>query len=112
MKLPTHGSNGIAIDEFGNATVTGLTLSSNFPTLNGFATDLANSDGFVTKLNATGTALLYSTYLGLSNYSRFYAGLSHIMVALIFFQFTAILIILGAELNRGIMELKKMQVRK
>ena len=58
------------------------------------------------------TVALYSTYLGLSNYSRFYAGLSHIRVALIFFQFTAILIILGAELNRGIMELKKMQVRK
>jgi hypothetical protein len=56
--------NGIAIDEFGNATVTGLTLSSNFPTLNGFATDMANSDGFVTKLNATGSALLYSTELG------------------------------------------------
>ncbi len=51
---------------------------------------------------------LYSYYLGFSNYSRFYAGLSQLMIALIFFQVTAIVIILGAELNRGIIELKKM----
>jgi membrane protein len=30
------------------------------------------------------------------------------MIALIFFQFTAIIILLGAELNRGIIELKKL----
>ena len=52
-------------------------------------------------------ASLYSYYLNFSDYSRFYAGLSQLMVALMFFQFTAIIIILGAELNRGIMELKK-----
>ncbi len=51
---------------------------------------------------------LYSYYLGFSNYSRFYAGLSQLMIALIFFQVTAIVIILGAELNRGIIELKKL----
>jgi membrane protein len=51
---------------------------------------------------------LYSHYLDFSDYARFYAGLSQLMVALIFFQFTAIIIILGAELNRGIMELKKL----
>lgn len=51
---------------------------------------------------------LYSYYLEFSNYSRFYAGLSQLMVALIFFQFTAIVVILGAELNRGISELKRM----
>lgn len=53
---------------------------------------------------ALGTA--YSFYLGYSNYSRFYAGLSQLMIALIFFQVTAVMIILGAELNRGIMALK------
>lgn len=31
------------------------------------------------------------------------------MVALIFFQVTAVIILLGAELNRGIMELKKLR---
>lgn len=53
-------------------------------------------------------AALYSYYLDLSDYTRFYAGLSQLMIALIFFQFTAIIILLGAELNRGIMELKKL----
>ncbi|MGI9424530.1 MAG: YihY/virulence factor BrkB family protein [Hyphomicrobiaceae bacterium] len=52
---------------------------------------------------------IYSYYLGYSNYSRFYAGLSQLMVALIFFQVTAVTIILGAELNRGIIELKKIR---
>ena len=50
----------------------------------------------------------YSYYLNFSDYTRFYAGLSQLMGAMIFFQFTAIIIILGAELNRGIMELKKL----
>lgn len=53
-------------------------------------------------------AAFYSYYLNFSDWTRFYAGLSQLMVALIFFQFTAIVIILGAELNRGILEIKKM----
>lgn len=52
------------------------------------------------------TAALYSYYLDINDYARFYAGLSQLMVALIFFQVTAIIIILGAELNRGLIELK------
>lgn len=51
---------------------------------------------------------MWSNYLAITNYSRFYAGLSQLMVAMIFFQFTAIIIILGAEFNRGIMEFKRM----
>jgi membrane protein len=54
-----------------------------------------------------GLAGIWSHYLAITNYSLFYAGLSQLMVAMIFFQFTAIAIILGAELNRGIMEMKK-----
>jgi membrane protein len=54
-------------------------------------------------------ASAYSYYLGFSNYSRFYAGLSQLMIALIFFQLTAVVIILGAELNRGLIQLKKMR---
>ena len=50
---------------------------------------------------------LYSTYLNFSDYTRFYAGLSQLMIALIFFQVTAVIIIVGAEVNRGVMELKK-----
>lgn len=52
---------------------------------------------------------LYSYYLEFSDYSRFYAGLSQLMVAMIFFQVTAVIIILGAELNRGLIELKKLR---
>lgn len=53
-------------------------------------------------------ASLWSKYLAITNYSFFYAGLSQLMIAMIFFQFTAIAILLGAELNRGIMEYKRM----
>lgn len=52
---------------------------------------------------------LWSHYLEITNYSLFYAGLSQLMVAMIFFQFTAIAIILGAEFNRGIIEMKRMR---
>jgi hypothetical protein len=56
---------GIAVDGAGNAYVTGWTGSSNFPTHNAFQPGYAgNWDGFVTKLNANGSALVYSTYLG------------------------------------------------
>jgi membrane protein len=52
---------------------------------------------------------LWSHYLEITNYSLFYAGLSQLMIALIFFQFTAITILLGAEFNRGIIEMKRMR---
>ena len=54
-------------------------------------------------------ACLWSNYLAITNYSFFYAGLSQLMIAMIFFQFTAIAILLGAELNRGIMEFKRIR---
>jgi membrane protein len=55
------------------------------------------------------TAALYSYYLNFSDYSRFYAGLTQIMVALLFFQWTAIIIIVGAEVNRGLMEVGRLR---
>jgi Beta-propeller repeat len=63
-------ANGIAVDSSGNAYVTGVTLSSNFPTTAGaFQTTFGGgrNDAFVSKLNASGSALVYSTYLGGSN---------------------------------------------
>jgi membrane protein len=55
-----------------------------------------------------GLAWAYSYYLNFSDYTRFYASLSQLMVAMIFFQVSAVVILLGAELNRGIMELKRL----
>src|SRR5262249_16803564 len=57
---------GIAVDPSGNAYVTGVTASTNFPTTPGaFQTTLGGSSrAFVTKLNASGSSLVYSTYLG------------------------------------------------
>jgi membrane protein len=53
-------------------------------------------------------AALYSYYLSFSDYTRFYAGLSQLMIALLFFQWTAVIILLGAEVNRGIIEVGKL----
>ena len=59
------GGSGIAVDSSGNAYVTGMTNSSNFPTANALqASNRGSNDAFVTKLNAAGSALVYSTYLG------------------------------------------------
>jgi len=55
----------IAVDTAGRAHVTGFTNSSDFPTTAGaFQTTIADRDAFVSKLNAEGSALVYSTYLG------------------------------------------------
>jgi hypothetical protein len=61
---------GVAIDALGNAYVTGSTLDTNFPTTAGAykttapAKATGSSSAFVAKINPTGTALAYSTYLG------------------------------------------------
>src|ERR1022692_4291600 len=58
-------SNGIAVDSSGNAYVTGGTSSPNFPTMNPLQPTFAGvQDAFVAQLNPTGSALVYSTYLG------------------------------------------------
>ncbi|MBI3387242.1 MAG: SBBP repeat-containing protein [Deltaproteobacteria bacterium] len=56
----------IAVDSLGNAYVAGLTSSTNFPTTAGVpqTSNAGGQDAFVTKLNPTGSVLLYSTYLG------------------------------------------------
>jgi len=55
---------GIAVDASGNAYVTGYTFSADFPTESPFQAYAGSVDAFVTKLNAAGSALIYSTYLG------------------------------------------------
>ena len=67
--------NAIAVDKAGNAYVAGETTSSDFPTTtgsyqpkyggdNGSGYQGVVGDAFVTKLNPTGTKVIYSTYLG------------------------------------------------
>jgi hypothetical protein len=65
-------SNSIAVDSAGNAVITGSTASmSDFPTTAGALRRTCNAgpsgsclDAFAAKLNANGSALVYSTYLG------------------------------------------------
>ena len=63
-------ANGIAVDAIGNAYVVGHTTSTDFPATAGAfqSTNRGDQDVFVAKLDATGSALLYSTYLGGINY--------------------------------------------
>jgi hypothetical protein len=74
-------ASGIAVDKSGNAYVTGMTCSTNFPTdkpLYGQITSkyvfskngsFYEPDAFVSELNTNGTELVYSTYLGGSDYN-------------------------------------------
>lgn len=66
-------ATAVAVDSTGSAYVTGYTASANFPTVagayqtscgGGTACSSTHVNAFVTKLNSTGTALVYSTYLG------------------------------------------------
>jgi hypothetical protein len=76
----TDVANSIAVDSFGNAYLTGTTLSSDFPVTPGSANTLCGGDGkcgaswnpqglivsnaFVTKLNVAGSGLVYSSFIG------------------------------------------------
>ena len=57
-------ANGIALDSSRNSYIVGSTTSTDFPTHDAIQSSIAGqSNGFVTKLNPSGNALVYSTYL-------------------------------------------------
>jgi hypothetical protein len=65
---------GIAVDPSGSAYVTGVTQSNDFPTVSPLqAASGGSSDAFVAKLNPAGSALVYSTHLGGSDFDSGYA---------------------------------------
>src|SRR5204863_9966579 len=59
-------AQGIAVDAGGYAFVTGTTVSTHFPTnTSAYQThNRGQEDFFITKINASGSAWIYSTYLG------------------------------------------------
>jgi hypothetical protein len=70
--LPENGF-GVAVSSSGNAYVTGNSRSANFPIVKSLQNSLrGDSDAFIAKLNTTGSALLFSTYLGGSDYEYGY----------------------------------------
>ncbi len=60
---------GIAVDVAGDAFVAGYTGSASFPTLNAYQSAFGSStyDAFLTKVNPSGSGLIYSTYFGSGN---------------------------------------------
>jgi len=68
----SDGAAAIAVDGAGNAYITGVTWSDDFPTMNALQSSRGDddcgsppcSDAFVTKLNSAGNSLVFSTYLG------------------------------------------------
>ena len=70
--LPNYASGtrtagtAITVDRSGNAIFAGSTNTGDFPLVNAIANNVGSyaASGFVTKMNSTGTAILYSTYFG------------------------------------------------
>jgi hypothetical protein len=81
QEVPNNYPKSIAVDQFGNAYVAGSTYSADFPTVNPTqAANAGGSDAFVAKLNAAGSALLYSSYLGGSANEDYSGNGSHVGV--------------------------------
>ncbi len=67
----------IAVDGSGNAYITGTAGSTDFPTANPiYGTKGYDWDVFVAKINAAGTALVYSTYLSANGWNEYGLGIA------------------------------------
>jgi uncharacterized protein (TIGR03437 family) len=69
--LSTSAGQAIALDSNGNILIAGYTYDADFPTVNaaqkslaGYTSSSFENDAFVGKINAAGTAFIYSTFLG------------------------------------------------
>jgi hypothetical protein len=81
----TSGGTGIAVDGSGNAYTTGYTDDLGFPVTAGaylsqYPSLSPTSAIFVSKLNPTGSGLVYSTYIGASHTDGFVTGQSSIVI--------------------------------
>ncbi len=65
--------SAVAVDSAGDAYVTGTTYSANFPTLGALQSLGGTASAFVSEINPTGSALVYSTFLGGTNLDQGYA---------------------------------------
>ncbi|HKP51047.1 MAG TPA: SBBP repeat-containing protein [Chloroflexia bacterium] len=64
---------GVAVDVAGSAHVSGYTLSNNFPVFEAYQPAYSGQgDAFLTKFSTNGSALIFSTYLGGTNYDASY----------------------------------------
>ena len=72
----SNQGSAISVDSTGNAYVAGYTFAADFPVFNAaFPGAPSGGDGFVSKIDPTGTTLIYSTYIGGSN-ADFLAGIA------------------------------------
>ncbi len=63
-----EAARSITVDDLGNTYISGRTSSSDFPIEGEYQIHQGSTDIFVTKLNSSGTGLIFSTYLGGSLY--------------------------------------------
>jgi len=62
---------GVAVDPAGEVFITGTTFATNYPTVKPFqSTNKGTTNVFVTKLNAAGNTILYSTYIGSTGFDN------------------------------------------
>ena len=67
------GATAVAVDSAGSAYLAGVTSATDFPGTLAAQPQLAgNTDGFLAKVDATGSQLVYSTYLGGSGSEQIY----------------------------------------
>ena len=65
--IEVHGT-AIALDSSNNVYLTGITKESDFPTTSGFSPDHRGAaDAYVVKVDASGSSLVWASYLGGSN---------------------------------------------